>query len=87
MIIDKVHIRRLVAFKPEDNPPVRADRHSPIALEVSLQSAQSERRLVEVVDRACVLKSGEDEPDLIDHVSGEPAAIVLLEKALQAIMF
>ena len=87
MVVDKVDVRRVARFKPEDNPPVRADRHSPIAFEVSLQLVQSKRWLVEVVDRACCFKGGEDEPDSLNEVRAKLAAVVLLEKAFQAFMF
>jgi hypothetical protein len=58
-MVDKVHIRRLIPFKPEDDPPVGAHRHRPIAFEASLKRMESKRRLVEVVDRARFLKGGE----------------------------
>jgi hypothetical protein len=44
---------------------------------------QSKRWLVEVLDRTCCFEGGEDEPDFLNQVSGDLAAVVLLEKAFQ----
>ena len=48
---------------------------------------EPKRRLLEVVDRACRFKSGQNQPDFFDHVGGELATIVVLEQALQALVF
>ena len=86
MVINQFDTVGVAFLKPEDDPPVRLDRHRPVPLEFPFERMQVvagdgqslyAQRLVE--DKQNVL-------DRIDEVRADQAAIFALEQPLEAAM-
>ena len=60
MIVDKIDIEGVSAFKPEDDPPVAAHTHGPEASEFAGQRVQNEPRQVYVFDTLCRMQPEEN---------------------------
>ena len=60
MVIDVLYVKGVTVSKPENDPPVRADRHAPIALQCAFQGMKPKSGQVHIRDGAGGVETGED---------------------------
>jgi hypothetical protein len=84
MIIDKIHVESVAIFKPENDPPIRADSHREKALPFPLEAVQAKDRQVHALNLLRRVQSGENEPNSLQHIRRQFTAVVVLKKPPQA---
>lgn len=83
MVIDKVHVESVPAFKPENNPPVRADSRRKKAFQLTSEAVQAESRHVHAFNLLCGVQGRKNEVYPLQHVRRQFAAVVILEEPPQ----
>lgn len=76
VVIDIINIQHVAARKPENHPPVSADRHCPKALEPAFERMQLETRQIHIRGRNRCIKQSENITQL-HHVFWDQATQVV----------
>jgi len=86
MVINKINIKSLGAFKPKNNPPIGPDGNGEKPLQFSFQGVQTKRRNIHGFNGLGGVQGGENQPYPRHHIRRQLAAIVMLKQPLQAFM-
>jgi hypothetical protein len=84
MVIDKIHVKSVSAFKAENDPPIRVDSYREKAFQLSLKDVQTEDRQIHAFNLLRGVQGRENESDPRQHIRRQFAAIVILEKTPQS---
>src|SRR6185312_13799618 len=86
MVVGIIDIKHLPLFQAKDDAPVRLNRHSPKALEVTLERMRPVSRQVEVLRHPRNIESRQNAAQLFDMPGIQASRVVVLMQALQALM-
>src|SRR4051812_24825626 len=86
MVVGIIDIKHLPIFQLKDDAPVRLNRHSPKALEVTLERMKPVPWQVEVLRHPCNVESPQNAAQLFNMPGIRAPRVVVLMQALQALM-
>ncbi len=84
MIIDKIDVESVAIFKPENDPPIRADSHREKALPFPLEVMQAKGRQVHAFNLLRRVQGGKNEPNSLQHIRRQFTAFVILKEPPQS---
>ena len=68
MVIYKIHVESITIFKPENDPPIRADSHREKAFQLAFKDMQTKGRHVHAFDLLRGVQGREDKPYTVHHI-------------------
>lgn len=77
MIIDKIHVESVAIFKPENDPPMRADSHRIKTLPFPFETVQAEGWQVNALNLLHRLQGGKNESNALQHLRRQLTAVVI----------
>jgi hypothetical protein len=84
VIVDEIDIEYISILEPENDAPVRADRDSPKALQLTLQHMKTKSRLIQCFYRSYGIERGQYPADAIDHVRRKLPVVILFIEPLES---
>lgn len=86
MVVEQVHVARVLAIETEDDAPVAGYGHGPESGEVALQRMQPKARQRHVVRYRSLVQTGENTLDLVGLIRPDLAAVSRFEQQAQPFM-
>src|SRR5262245_28548165 len=88
MIIDKLHVVSMPAFKTENNPPVAGNGETPKSFQIPRQRMHPISLQIEQLFQACCgIQREQYTPHTWEHIGTNPAPVSTLMETLQPFMF
>jgi hypothetical protein len=84
MVIHKINVESVAIFKTKNDPPVCPNSHREKSLQPSLERVQTKGWHIHALNLWRSIQRRENEPEPLQHVRRQFAAIVMLEQSLQA---
>jgi len=82
MIVNQVHIENITIRKPENNPPISANRHAPKAFVIAFQRMQPERVHIHIVDMFRNIEAGQNHFNPVSQIRPDSSSFVSLVETL-----
>jgi len=84
VVVNQLNVTSVAVVKPEDTPPVRADGHCPVPLEVAFEPMQAIPGKVKSPGRRRHIENGENSLNGLHEVGADSAPVALLVEPSQS---
>ena len=86
VVVNKLNVQGVAVLESENNPPVRADGHCPVPLEIAFERMQAIPWEVKSLGRRHGVKNGEDSFNRLHKIGADSAPVALIVEPFQASM-